>query len=135
MSVAKLYFNDPKTLIEPAAFIVISVFAGSSRLIKYFPGATKGGLLLTGSMAGAFCTLHDYYYSRKDSLFLNKISALILSSIVSGCLTYSLKGRVALSFSNNLKIISMGSVVVFFKSFLLSSKPELKESEDSASSF
>ena len=119
MDSAKISFYNRKTFIEPVAFIGLALLAGQTRLIKHCPGATNGGLLLTAAMAGAASSIHDRKYDGEDYNFLRKISCLAIASIVSAGITHSLKDRVALSFTNNLKIMGLGSAVVLVKETLL----------------
>jgi len=112
---SRVDFDSPKTFIEPASFIVIALLAGRTRLVKYFPGATNGGLFLTSGIAAAGCILHDAIYDRTTPSLSQKVAVIAFASITSGIMTRSLKGRVSLSFTNNLKIIGMGSGVVLLK--------------------
>ena len=115
MNPSRVDFDSPKTFIEPASFIVIALLAGRTRLVKYFPGATNGGLFLTSGIAAAGCILHDAIYDRTTPSLSQKVAVIAFASITSGIMTRSLKGRVSLSFTNNLKIIGMGSGVVLLK--------------------
>jgi len=123
MNPSRVNFNSPKTFIEPAAFIVMALLAGRTRLVKYFPGATNGGLYLTSGIAAAGCLAHDYKYDKKNLSLSRKAIAIALASIISGGISKVLKGRVALSFTNNLKIIGMGSSMVVIKHLTHSTPP------------
>lgn len=93
-------------------------FAGTPRLIQYFSGATKGGLLLTGGLAGAACAIHDLKYRGKDSNPLKKLAYIGLASVVSLGLTQSLKGRVSSSFTSTLKIVFLGGTITLLKNWV-----------------
>ncbi|MCB1110209.1 MAG: hypothetical protein KDK64_04455 [Chlamydiia bacterium] len=111
-------FSDSKTVIEPAAFIGIAFLAGYTRLIQYFPNATKEGLLLTGGMVGAACCIHDYIFDGEKAIFLRKLAAIAAATVVSGYITWSFKESVALSFSNHLRLMVAGSAVSLMKHLL-----------------
>ena len=116
MSVNKPSFNSPKTFIEPVAFMTFAFFAGHTRLFKYFSESTTGGgLLLNSGMAGIACSVHDWNYDGSQPNFLKKIATLTFASIVSGSIIKMLKGRVSLSFEDNLKLLGVNSAVVLIK--------------------
>jgi len=114
METSKISFNR-STLIEPAVFLAIAFFAGHTRLIHYFPEATKEGLLLTGAAAGLACSLHDYKFEGENFSFVKKLSAIGIASMISYIVTDTLKGIVALSLIDNLKILASGAAICLIK--------------------
>ena len=118
MSSNMISFNASKSWIEPAAFLVIAALAGSHRCIRYFPGATKGGLLLAGAVGAGACTLHDYRYKGEEFKVLRKAAAIALSSLISIALTRSLKGRVSLSFVSHMRVYIVGGGIILLKNAL-----------------
>lgn len=115
MDSVQISFKNKRTLIEPIAFVSIAFFAGHTRLIECFPGATKGGLIFTGIMNGIGSCIHDYKYNKKEPIFFRKVAAIALASMISGGLTKTLKGNIYLSFNNTRKIAGIGCIVVLFK--------------------
>ncbi|MCB1080695.1 MAG: hypothetical protein KDK69_02630 [Chlamydiia bacterium] len=111
-------------MIEPAVFLAVAFFAGHTRLIHYFPEATKGGLLLTGAAAGLACSLHDYKFEGENFSFVKKLSAIGIASVMSYIVTDTLKGRVALSFIDNLKILVSGATICLIKNMREYALPE-----------
>ena len=86
METSKISFNH-SALIEPSVFLAVAFFAGHTRLIHYFPEATKGGLLLTGAAAGLACSVHDYKFEGENFSFVKKLSAIGIASILSYIVT------------------------------------------------
>ena len=115
MIIENISFSYSQSCKESALFLVIAAFAGSKRFIRFFPGATKGGLLLSGAIAGAACALHDYKFQGKEFRLLRKITSIALGCLLSIGLTHSLKGRLSLSCSNHVRLYSLAGALLLTK--------------------
>ena len=101
--IQNLHKNSQK-FIEPTAFVTLSLLAGSHRLIKYFPGASRGGLFISAGISCAAVCLYDYKL-HKDShsplrTILSKIALIDCANIISGYLAKPLKERALFTFSS-----------------------------------
>lgn len=98
-----------KPLAEPTLCIGIALLAGYTRLIEYFPGSTKGGLLVTAALASTNSTLYDrkVYHPDHGTLktLLGKTATIALTTIASVYLTKPLNAKgISLSLNGGAKL-------------------------------
>ncbi|MCP5506014.1 MAG: hypothetical protein H7A38_03925 [Chlamydiales bacterium] len=117
METPKISFTK-KSLIEPAIFLATAMLAGTPRLIQHLPGATKGGLLVAGSLGAATCALHDYTSDGKAFSATRKVTFLGLGLISAFAITQSLKGRVTLSLADISKLFLIGGALTLLKNWI-----------------
>ena len=92
-----------KAPLDLIAFMGVAWLVGSStRLIQYFPKASKGGLFLSAGLAGTASYLYDYKFHDPDHHYLQtllgKATAIALTTVCTGLAARSLKGRTDISF-------------------------------------
>ncbi|MEM8727137.1 MAG: hypothetical protein AAGE99_00255 [Chlamydiota bacterium] len=115
MKTTKISFSIPRLLLESTIFVAVAFFAGSDRFIRYFPKATRGGLIMTATLSALACIVHDYGYDGKNFKISKKLIAIFSGSLISLGLTQFFKKRVSLNFYSNCKITFFGGVAVLAK--------------------
>lgn len=84
MKVGSKYFNK-RDLLEVPIFAALAFFAGSKRLIQYFPKTTASGLLLSTSIGSVTAIASKKYAGKKETELMRGcrvIAAFSLSSII-----------------------------------------------------
>ena len=106
-SVQSSNFNY-KPFLEPTAFVSLALLAGCTRLIEYFPGASRGGILLSGAMATTGSVIYnqmrldpEHSYGRT---LLEKTAVLAVANIGAMLLAKPLQGRLSLCPTRKLGI-------------------------------
>ena len=90
-----------KPFLEPTAFVSLALLAGFTRVIEYLPGASRGGILLSGAMATTGSIAYNHIRldpERSDARTLcEKTAMLVFSNIGAALLTKPFQGRLSLS--------------------------------------
>lgn len=84
MKIDNKYF-DKRDFLELSLFVGLAFFAGSKRLIKYFPNTTASGLLLSTSVGSVTAIASKKYAGKKETELMRGcrvIAAFSLSSII-----------------------------------------------------
>ena len=112
--------NVPRDLI---AFMGAAWLVGSTRLIQYFPKASKGGLFLSAGLAGTASYIYDYKFHDHDFLkvLLGKASVIALASVCTSFAAKSLKGRAEIS---SLSAARFGMVEFVFAAIIAKATQE-----------
>ena len=58
--------NYSRILIESTTFIGIAALAGSTPIVKHFPGASLKGLLLSGGLGAATIVSNEWMFSGEE---------------------------------------------------------------------
>ena len=98
-----------KPLAEPTLCIGFALLAGYTRLIKYFPGSTKSGLLMAATLTSTTSALYDRKVYHPDhgtlNTLLGKTATIALTTIASVYLTKPLNAKgVSLSLNAGAKL-------------------------------
>lgn len=86
-------------IIQPTFFLGAAFLAGSNRLIQYFPGASKRGLVMAAGLASVTSCLYDYALYKEEHCYLRtllgKVGAIAFATL---CATHLSKGRAEIPF-------------------------------------
>ena len=98
-----------KPFLEPTAFVSFALFAGFTRVIEYLPGASKGGILLSGAMATTGSVLYTHMRLDPERSYartlLEKTAVLALANIGAMLLAKPLQGRLSLCPTRKLGLV------------------------------
>lgn len=133
MATNQVYFKSPRTLIEPTAFIGIAFLAGSTRLIQFFPNASKTGLFCAAglgsvSVIGSRAAFPNDQNNRR--IFI--VVGLAISTLLAPSISKELTGRVDLNMRASFRFAFSEAILVevveisegFFPKGVEISKPE-----------
>lgn len=104
-----------RSIMPPALFAVAVYFAGSNRLIQYFPGATKKGLACSATMGGLAVIGGNLAHKKSDAEWKRAglvIGGLALSTILRPYVAKALLRRVDLNFSASFRFALIEGVIV-----------------------
>lgn len=99
-------------LVPPAIIIAFAMLAGTTRLIQYFEGASKGGLLLSAGFSSAGTLLYDNYSKDKQHTLMGRILAITAGTLVAYGVAKGLEGRLSLSSGATMKFVFGASTCV-----------------------
>ena len=122
--------NVLHNFVQPALFLGAVFFAGSSRNIQYFPGASKGGLFLSAGLGTALALGSQKIASDKETAqesFFRVSASLVLGAAIAPFAAKALKGRVELSFLSSLR---MAGVELVLAAAVAGISSQLKGHED-----
>ena len=98
-----------KPFLEPTAFVSLSLLAGFTRVIEYLPGASRGGILLSGAMAATGSVIYNQMRLDPERNYvrtlLEKTAALALANIGAMLLAKPLQGRLSLCPTRKLGLV------------------------------
>ena len=104
-----------RSIIPPALFAAAVYFAGSNRLIQYFPGATQKGLACSAAMGGLAVMGGNLAHKKGDPEWKRAgmiIGGLALSTILRPYVVKGLLRRVDLNFKASFRFALVEGVIV-----------------------
>ena len=98
-----------KPFLEPTAFVSFALLAGFTRVIEYLPGASRGGILLSGAMATTGSVIYNQMRLDPERSYartlLEKTAVLALANIGAMLLAKPLQGRLSLCPTRKLGLV------------------------------
>jgi len=99
-------------LLPPAIIMGFAMVAGTTRLIEFFEGASKGGLFLSAGFSSAGTLLYDTYSKDKQHSLMGRILVITAGTLVAYVVTKGLEGRLSLSSGAAMKFAFGASTCV-----------------------
>ena len=118
--IQNVYANNQK-FIEPVTFLTLALLAGSNRLIKYFPGTSTKGLLISAGLTSAPILLSD-----QNNRLISIVIGLALGTILAPYIAKKLTGRADLNMNASFRFVAIEAVISVGMEFLFSLRPALK---------
>ena len=117
-----------KTLAEPSLCIGLALLAGCTRLIEYFPGSTRSGLLMAATLTSTTSALYDrkvyHPYHGYLKTLLGKTATIALTTIASVYLAKPLNAKgVSLSFNGGIKLGAFHSLIATLFTYIKIASP------------
>jgi len=112
---SRIQEQSMRSLVPPALFFLAVYFAGSKRLIQYFPGATQKGLAYSAAMGSVAVVGANLAHEKGDAEWKRAglvIGALALSTIMSPHLVKELVGCADLNLKASFRFAIIEGVIV-----------------------
>ena len=104
-----------RSVLPPAFFAVAVYFAGSNRLVRYFPGATQKGLAYSAAMGSVAVIGANLAHKKSDSEWKRVglvIGGLALSTILRPYVAKALLRRIDLNFKASFRFALLEGLIV-----------------------